>query len=48
MPFSSNVKLPRFMMPFSYANRGYASAQVNSSAKIDSVQRTIEGAIYHF
>jgi len=48
MVFSSNVKLPRFMMHFSYAGQAYAGVQVNPSAKIDSVQSAIERALYHF
>lgn len=43
-----NLKLPRFMMHFSYAGHAYAGVQVNPSAKIDSVQGVIERALYHF
>lgn len=48
MPFSQNVKLPRFMMHFSYAGQAYAGVQINPSAKIDSVQSVLERALYHF
>ena len=48
MPYSSNVKLPRFMMHFSYAGHTYAGVQINPSAKISSVQNVIERALYHF
>lgn len=48
MPYTSNVKLPRFMMHFAYAGQAYAGVQVNPSAKIDSVQSVIERALYHF
>ncbi|CAF5085847.1 unnamed protein product, partial [Rotaria magnacalcarata] len=48
MPYSSNVKFPRFMMHFSYAGQAYAGVQLNASAKIDSVQSVVERALYHF
>ncbi|CAF0982804.1 unnamed protein product [Adineta ricciae] len=48
MPYSTNVKLPRFMMHFSYAGQTYAGVQWNPSAKIDSVQSVIERALHHF
>ncbi|CAF0905699.1 unnamed protein product [Adineta steineri] len=48
MPYSSNVKLPRFMMHFSYAGQAYAGVQGNPSAKIDCVQNAIERALFHF
>jgi tRNA pseudouridine(38-40) synthase len=48
MPISANVKLPRFMMHFSYAGQAYAGVQMNPSAKIDSVQSVIERALYNF
>lgn len=48
MPYSSNVKLPRFMMHFSYAGQAYAGVQMNISAKTDSVQSVIERGLYHF
>lgn len=48
MPYSSNLRLPRFMMHFSYAGQAYAGVQMNPSAKIDSVQSVIERALYEF
>ncbi|CAF1011130.1 unnamed protein product [Rotaria sordida] len=48
MPYSANLKLPRFMMHFSYAGQAYAGVQMNTSAKIDSVQSVIERALYNF
>ncbi|UJR15295.1 hypothetical protein I4U23_002248 [Adineta vaga] len=48
MPYSMNVKLPRFMMHFSYAGQAYAGVQWNPSAKIDSVQGVLERALQHF
>ena len=48
MPYSANLKLPRFMMHFSYAGQAYAGVQGNLSAKKDCVQSVIERALYHF
>ncbi|CAF4450896.1 unnamed protein product [Rotaria sp. Silwood2] len=48
MKYSANIKLPRFMMHFSYAGQAYAGVQMNPSAKIDSVQSVIERALYNF
>lgn len=48
MPYSLNVKLPRYMMHFSYAGQAYAGVQINPSTKSKSVQGVIERALYHF
>lgn len=48
MAYSSNVRLPRFMMHFSYAGQAYAGVQINPGAKISSVQGVIERALYEF
>lgn len=48
MSSSFNLKLPRFMMHFSYAGQAYAGVQMNPSAKVDSVQSVIERALYDF
>jgi len=48
MAYSSNVRLPRFMMHFSYAGQAYAGVQINPNTKISSVQGVIEQALYQF
>ena len=48
MPYTTNLKLPRFMMHFSYAGQAYAGVQMNPSTKSDSVQSVLERTLYHF